>query len=304
MLAELCAILARINLVGSLGVLAVLALRHPLRRAFGAEVAYALWAAPALAVAAALLPAPVLPGVPEPASLAQIFTGWAPVLATLWLVGAGVMAALFFRAQLRFLRAARAGRAGPAVVGVIAPRIVMPPDDGRYTAAERALVRAHERAHIDRGDPRAVAGMALARCLFWFNPLVHLAVHVARLDQELACDATVVRRLPGARALYAQTLLKSQLADAPLPIGCHWPARGAHPLEVRIRALLPTRRRDGLLGGVLVTGLVLTGAYAAWAIQPPIPRPTLITKFEIPDDTPAMSVVLISTRRASAPRTR
>ena len=177
----------------------------------------------------------------------------------------------------------------------------MPPDDGRYTAAERALVRAHERAHIDRGDPRAVAGMALVRCLFWFNPLIHLAAHVARLDQELACDATVVRRLPGGRALYAQTLLKSQLADGPLPIGCHWPARGAHPLEVRIRALLPAGRLNGLLGGALVTGLVLTGAYAAWAVQPPIHSPTVITKFEIPDDTPAMSVVLISSSRAPSP---
>ena len=77
--------------------------------------------------------------------------------------------------------------------------------------------------------------MAAFQCLAWFNPQVHLAVHVARLDQELACDAAVMRRRPRERVLYAKTLLKTQLAGAPLPLGCYWPARGRHPLEVRVQ---------------------------------------------------------------------
>jgi beta-lactamase regulating signal transducer with metallopeptidase domain len=117
---------------------------------------------------------------------------------------------------------------------------VLPADDGRYTAAERDLIRAHEREHVARKDPRAAALAALAQCLCWFNPLVHLAAHLMRLDQELACDEAVVRRRPAARALYARTLLKTQLAAQPLPFGCYWPARGPHPLEVRI-ALLKAR---------------------------------------------------------------
>ena len=67
-------------------------------------------------------------------------------------------AALQWRAQRAFLRAARDGRAGPAVLGLIRPRIVMPADDGRYAAEERALIRAHEREHIARRDP-AAAGL-------------------------------------------------------------------------------------------------------------------------------------------------
>jgi beta-lactamase regulating signal transducer with metallopeptidase domain len=51
-----------------------------------------------------------------------------------------------------------------------------------------------------------------------------------------------VRARPAARALYGHTLLKTQLAATPLPFGCYWPARGLHPLEVRIGLL--KRRAD------------------------------------------------------------
>ena len=74
------------------------------------------------------------------------------------------------------------------------------------------------------------------------------------MDQELACDAEVVMNRPGCRGLYARTLLKTQLAGGPLPFGCYWPARGQHPLEVRIASL--KRRADGgplgSAGGVMV----------------------------------------------------
>jgi beta-lactamase regulating signal transducer with metallopeptidase domain len=179
----------------------------------------------------------------------------------------------------------------------------MPPDDGRYTEAERALIRAHEREHILRKDPRAGALMAAFQCLAWFNPLVHWAVHLARLDQELACDAAVIRRLPGSRALYAKTLLKTQLAGAALPLGCYWPARSRHPLEVRVE-LLRRPVGDGSLEGPLLIGAgVVTAAILAWAAEPPLPppppRPALIAAE--PYNTGHMSVMLV-TWRVAAPR--
>ena len=36
------------------------------------------------------------------------------------------------------------------------------------------------------------AVVEVACCANWFNPLVHLAAHRLRTDQELACDATVI----------------------------------------------------------------------------------------------------------------
>jgi len=49
-------------------------------------------------------------------------------------------------------RSARAG-VGPAVVGVLRPRIVTPSDfETRFSEDERALILAHERTHLRRGD--------------------------------------------------------------------------------------------------------------------------------------------------------
>ena len=76
--------------------------------------------------------------------------------------------------QVRFVRAARQVRAGPAVVGVLRPRIVTPGDfEGAYSPQERRLVLAHEATHIARQDSRINAMAALVRCLNWFNPADH-----------------------------------------------------------------------------------------------------------------------------------
>ena len=40
-----------------------------------------------------------------------------------------------------------------------------------------------------------------ARCLHWFNPLVHLIARFAQEDIEAACDDTVVRGQDGAYRL-------------------------------------------------------------------------------------------------------
>jgi beta-lactamase regulating signal transducer with metallopeptidase domain len=93
-----------------------------------------------------------------------------------------------------------------------------------------------------------------------------------RLDQELACDAAVLRRRPHDRALYARTLLKTQLAAQALPFGCYWPARGLHPLEIRVGLLRAPVRYEGLAGHLLITGGLAAVAISAWSAQPPAPR--------------------------------
>jgi len=224
------------NLVGAAIILAVAPARLVARRAFGPTAAYHLWLLPPVAGCLALIIDLARPHT-DPAIFAL-----SPLFLAIWAAGALAMAAVFTVAQLRFLADVRAGRGGPAVVGLISPAIVMPADDGRYTAEERDLIRAHEREHVARKDPRAAAFAALAQCLCWFNPAVHFAAYLIRLDQELACDAAVVRSRPAARALYARTLLKTQLAGSPLPLGCYWSPRGQHPLEVRIASLKRTSK--------------------------------------------------------------
>ncbi|MCI3132190.1 M56 family metallopeptidase [Phenylobacterium aquaticum] len=267
------------NAQAGLAILAVLALRRPVRRLFGAQTAYALWAAVPLVLLAGMVPAAEAErGTAMAAHAVAPALRLHPPQALIWIWAAGlVMAAgLMALGQMRFLARARRGQAGPAVVGVITPRLVTPADfQTTYTDAERALIRAHERAHIERDDPKANALVALAQCLCWFNPLVHAAAYAVRLDQELACDATVMATRSRQRRLYAQTMLKTQLSGTPLPLGCHWLA-GAHPLEARIAALARPPLADARLqaGAWGATVLVAMAAYGVWAAKPPAPPRT------------------------------
>jgi beta-lactamase regulating signal transducer with metallopeptidase domain len=289
--------LLRANLIAALAILAAIAVRGPFRRWFGAETAYALWLAPPIAVVAGFLPARVtfaLPSVVEQATAARAaFPGWAASgLLIAWALGAAVMALRFHVAHRRFLREIARGGPEAAVVGFINPRVLMPRDDGRFTAEERALMRAHEQEHIARGDPLANLWIALFQCVGWCNPLVHLAAHLAKLDQELACDATILRRNRRSRGLYAKTLLKAQLAGQTPPLVSAWAAGGRHPLEVRVGALSRLGSDDGARGPALVALSILTLAAAAWAAEPP----ELRTIKRIPliiIEQPTMTVLLV-----------
>ncbi len=192
-----------------------------------------------------------------------------------WFAGVIGMAVWQLRRQSRFVSDAKAGFAGPAVVGVIKPRIVTPADfETTFDPSEREMILTHERIHIEGNDARINALAALAGCICWFNPLVHLGAYFMRIDQELACDAAVVIRHPEAKSLYASALLKAQLARAPLPLGCHWPARSEHPLLQRVEMLgraEPARGRR-ILGLAVLGLLAATSGVTAWAAMPPEKR--------------------------------
>jgi hypothetical protein len=161
---------------------------------------------------------------------------------------------------------------GPAVVGILLPRIVVPADfNARYSEHERVLVLEHERAHIRAGDVQANALAAFLQCALWFNPLVYFARAAFRVDQELACDERVMQRFGGARRVYAEAMLKTQLAARAIPLGCAWPPLGAGPLKQRIAMLARPRiaASQRATGAALCTLVTLGAGFAAWASQPP-----------------------------------
>ncbi|MDO9336428.1 MAG: M56 family metallopeptidase [Caulobacter sp.] len=292
MISDLLITLAKLNVAIAAAVLVVMLLRQPLLRLFGAQAAYAAWLIVPLAASASLLPAlrsvPLEEAaVPEVAALIESQPWLAGLAIAAWLVGAAILALRLAAGQRRFMRKAARGQAGPAIVGVIDPRLILPSDFAeRFSPEEQRLIRAHERVHMDRDDPRANAVLAALQCLFWFNPLVHLAASRIRLDQELSCDAVVVARYPKERRRYAHAMLKTSLADQALPVGCYWPSQARHPLEARIALLTapaPTSTRQ-LMGFGLVAAIALLTAAAAWSAQPPrtqapspppLPRPVM-----------------------------
>jgi beta-lactamase regulating signal transducer with metallopeptidase domain len=230
--AAFMAALLRANLVMGTVFLIVLALRPVLRRY---SVGYSAWLLPPVAGFLAPLTTILHDDVPDPLALALAASPDVLRALTLtWLVGALAVAALFAVTQAFFMDKLRKGQAGPAVVGFFAPRIVMPAELTGFTTTELDLIRAHEREHVARKDTRALTGLAVLQCVGWFNPTVHMAAGLLRLDQEIACDAAVVLKRPGSRTLYARTLLKSQTLGATTPLACYWQGLRRHPLEHRI----------------------------------------------------------------------
>ena len=216
-----------------------------------------------------------------------------PFIVGLWALGFALSLCLLAFGQHRFLRRLGARRAvngvhvaetdsaGPAVVGVIVPRIVVPADfEARYTPAERELVLAHERAHIRAGDVQVNALAAFAAMRAVVQPAgLHRARRFARRPR------TCLRRARDAaprfeRRAYAEAMLKTQLAARAVPLGCPWPPIGAQPLKQRITALgrprvaaiAPRFRRRVCFAATLAVALTPLGSRSRRAAPTPTKR--------------------------------
>jgi beta-lactamase regulating signal transducer with metallopeptidase domain len=94
----------------------------------------------------------------------------------------------------------------PMTWGLFHPVVLLPAESERWPDERRRVVLAHELAHVRRWDAATqwIAHVALA--LFWFNPLVWVAVRQLRQEREHACDDAVLEI--GTRAAdYASHLL-------------------------------------------------------------------------------------------------
>jgi len=302
MKSELITYLVALTIASTLSMLVVLAIRRGVRLVFGAAAAYSTWLLVPAAMLAVLLPAPSDSGSTIGVSIRiALFSTLStaidnspgsslhtdhPVDWTLWAIGAWVAGAALFVLYLAGLQRAfvsnlgtlsgsrcvlRAARSAgcPALLGVLRPKIVLPVDfESRYTRMERLLVFSHERTHLRRGDTLWNAFVALMRCFFWFNPLVHLASTCFRVDQELACDAAVLGDFPRSRRTYANAMLKTEMLDVALPVGCSW--QSAYHLKERLKMVkkpVPSHRRR-TYGRVCVVVASLVVGFSVWAAQP------------------------------------
>lgn len=297
--AELMQWLIEATVMTTAAVVLALALRLVLSKAFGIRAAILIWALVPLALIAGALPARSvdaglssevqtvisLDGLGAVAAAArdigQSFpVSWHTAVFAAWLAGVALMLVVLAHRQNRFrsllgvlrpagprLFASDRVIAGPSLLGVIRPRVIVPRDfERRFDTRQRRLMLAHEYTHLRRGDPVWNLIAAGVRCLFWFNPLVHIAAIRFRHDQELACDATVLAHRRGARRTYAAALL-AQENNLPTPaIGF-----GTHPLKERIHMLAKLKtysRQRHLAGSLVAITLALVMVAIAWAANP------------------------------------
>jgi TonB family protein len=81
----------------------------------------------------------------------------------------------------------------PLTWGILRPVIVLPSGAAHWTEDGRRVVLSHELAHIARHDWLLQICAELARCFYWFHPLVWLAAARLRQESERASDDAVLR---------------------------------------------------------------------------------------------------------------
>jgi TonB family protein len=301
------AMLLRILLAATIGLAMVLALRKPIRHAFGAGPAFTLWVLPCVMAVTPCLPMPVKASPLQPLmatlplpSLAATYDAAADAgawLLAIWLLGIAYGA---MHLGLRYVRLARdcsampqaiqqrllaeypalarrrlrVHAAGPAVMWAPRTRLLLPEDFlDRYDADARAMVLRHECAHLRRGDAWWSLLSECALVLLWFHPLAWFALPRFQLDLELACDESVLRASPQHELRYAQALMRSTGVDAQ-PAMIPWLAEPQ--LKERLTMISrPSPSRWRRRCGYLALLALLTGsaAMAQSAAAPPADTP-------------------------------
>jgi hypothetical protein len=159
--------------------------------------------------------------------------------------------------------------AGPALIGWLRPRILVPPGFlSSLSSEEIRYAFLHELAHIRRRDPWMNLLISGLSCVHWFNPLVHVFARRMRIDLEAACDATVLRRLSVREGQgYGHSILRvleSMRAVQPqLGVLGMWSDR--EQVRYRLQRIMsfPAQRPGTVIPAVVSIGLLLIGLTAA-----------------------------------------
>lgn len=150
----------------------------------------------------------------------------------------------------------------PVTWGFLYPTVLLPAASREWPEALRRHVLLHELAHVRRADALTQLLGQAALVLYWFNPLLWLAVRRMQAEAENACDDYVLRdgELP---SRYAATLFELVRAHrGPTPPAFATLAVGQRSdLEVRVDAITSPLRdpssRRALLAAVIAIAVVV-----------------------------------------------
>lgn len=163
---------------------------------------------------------------------------------------------------------------GPAVVGLLRSRIVLPRWAVDADEQGRALVLEHEQEHVRAGDPRLLAAALATAVLTPWNPAVWWQLRRLRLAVEVDCDARVLRRRSDVHA-YGSVLLEvgRRAARTHLAAAAAF-AEPVSTLERRIRIMTAPRVRRPLARAAGFGALAAVLAIAACEAPMPTMQPS------------------------------
>lgn len=208
-------------------------------------------------------------------------TNWEAVMRFIWFVGFVLSGAFFAASNLRLRRKLRQSRRrieipgyplpvyvteklpSPCLYGIIRPAVYVTPES-LCDEMRTAYVTAHELTHYSQKDHIWSFVRVLCLCIYWFHPLVWMAVVLSRRDSELACDERTLRRIgTGNRMEYARTLIEMMTEPSkPLDIFCcaTTMTNGKGEMKERIKRIAKTPKT---LGTALAVTLIVAVAAVA-----------------------------------------
>lgn len=189
---------------------------------------------------------------------AATYGGAGRALAIAWGAASAVLLLILCGTLLRLRRARLAWRshriadvhvlishdAGPALVGLLRPAIVVPSWLLAESPERQQLVVQHEDEHRRAGDHALLAGACMAVCLMPWNVALWWQLLRTRLAVELDCDARVLRRGVQPRS-YGSLLLEIAGRTRGRPFGAPALTDSRTHLERRLIAMTEDMRTPG-----------------------------------------------------------
>ena len=259
---------------------------------------------------------------------------WAMVLAALWLAGVLVMAwrtwgewrhsrallaaavpcddralvhALQLAAEAHGLRRAprlwmSAEVDAPQVVGPLRPVLLLPAGSNALQGDALDLALTHELLHLARRDLQWGLLPALAQHLFFFHPLLRLAVGEYAQAREEAVDAAVVAGRGERRQDYGRLLLRLGVMPRPhLGVASAAPSKAS--LKRRLLSLQQRRACPNVVAAALTVAVLAVGVLPLRlvAAPPPPPVPPGPPAAPAAPHPPAAPAALVAPRPPAAP---
>src|SRR5215831_10995949 len=157
---------------------------------------------------------------------------------------------------------------GPAVVGLLRPRIVVPAWLNEASPSHQAMVIAHEQAHLAGYDPQLLTvALCLVVLMPWNLPLWWL-LHRLRYAIEVDCDARVLKSGLNTRQ-YGEMLIDVSQRPSSYIGAVAAMSESRSFLEERITLMMRVPTRWGSLATVAFGSIALTLVAVAAQVTPP-----------------------------------
>ncbi|WP_114238789.1 M56 family metallopeptidase [Dyella sp. C9] len=157
---------------------------------------------------------------------------------------------------------------GPAVIGILQPRIVVPAWLAEATDAQQRHVIAHERSHLRAHDPQLLALALTLIVLMPWNLALWWQLHRLRRAIEVDCDARVLRD-GGDLHEYCETLIEvGQYRSTTIGVAAGM-SESVSFLEQRIKLMLLTPKKWTRVSAIGLACLSLGMAAIAAQVTPP-----------------------------------